>query len=127
MNLAQQLGLTAEEAASMARVGADLLASGDIEGAQAIFEGLTTLNPDDSAAWAALGYVLQASGDVGKAEHVYRESLSRDPTNSTVRAWLGELLLQRGSSEGRDMLKVALGDEKFARSELGAHCKRLLS
>jgi cytochrome c-type biogenesis protein CcmH/NrfG len=127
MNFAQQLGLTAEEAGSIAQIGVDLLGAEDYEGALAVFEGLTTLNPDDPSMWAALGFVHRAAGNFEKAEEALQECLRRDPKHSAARAWLGELLIRQGKPSGRELMQQALADSAFAQSEAGMQAKARLS
>lgn len=126
MNLAQQIGLTAEEAGAIGGIAADLMAAEDYEGARVVLEGLTVLNPDDAATWAALGIVHHSSGDLANAEVSYRECLRREPGQPTALAYLGELLLGRGEPEGRRLLQTAIADVAFARTETGQRVSRLL-
>ncbi|MEW5738371.1 MAG: tetratricopeptide repeat protein [Myxococcota bacterium] len=127
MNFAQQLGLTAEEAGSIAQVGVDLLGAEDFEGALAVFEGLTTLNPDDPSMWAALGFVHRTAGNFAKAEESFQECLRKDPTHSAAQAWLGELQIRKGQPSGRELVRKALADPSFAQSDAGMQAKALLN
>jgi Flp pilus assembly protein TadD len=117
--------MTADEAASLGRLAADLMAAGDPAGACLLLEGLTVLNPDDAMNWAALGVAHHAAGNTEQAEASYRECLKRDAACVTALAYLGELLLGRGEPEGRKLVQTAMADVTFAASDAGQRLARI--
>jgi tetratricopeptide (TPR) repeat protein len=75
----ETLGITAEEFNEMGAIGAMYYQQGNLEKAQAIFEGLVELDPQSSAAHAALGALLTRTEDFDRALIYLNRAVELDP------------------------------------------------
>ncbi len=121
--LAEEVGLTAEEADRIAQVGLDLIDSGQFEEAAAVFEGLLVLNPHDPFAHSALGVTLQERGDDRSAEAAFTQALEGTPKMPMALLSRGILLLKRGEPSGLDDLRAV----STLNDDVGARARDLLS
>lgn len=122
-SLAQEFGFTADHAAAIADKGFDLLESGDLEAASAVFDGLVAINPNDASMHAALGATRQRQGRLDEAEAEYSVAIGLNSAAMLARVNRGELRLNRGDPSGMDDLEVAAN----AQSELKAKAQRLIT
>lgn len=121
--LAEAVGLSQPQAQLLISKAFDLVDVGDLEGAEAIFNGLLVLNPFDAAVHAALGAVLHEQGNLGAAEAAYDEALRLDGASPLARVNRGELRLRRGDATGVRDLELAAATA----SPLQARARQLLS
>lgn len=92
-SLGDVLGIGAEEVESMAEVGDQFLAGGQVEQAQEVYEGCVVLNPVDPALVARLATCADLLGQVEERDqctHVLTEILEDDEKDA-YEALLGEL------------------------------------
>lgn len=101
----------------------DLAAAGNLDGARAVLEGLTTVDPEDASAWGAYGGVLQQLGQDAEAERAYREALKRDPAQSVSLSNLGQMLVARGDVGGFPLLEYAA---KYGSGPAATRAKQLV-
>ncbi len=105
--LAQDFGITSDQAQALTSKAFELLDAGDLDGAVIIFTGILVLNPYDAGVHAALGSVLHEQGKFGEAEASYDEAIRLDGSTVLARVNRGELRLKRGDSTGFQDLEVA--------------------
>lgn len=106
--LAQDFGITADQAQALTAKAFDLLDAGDLDGAVTVFTGILVLNPYDAGVHAALGAVLHEQGKLVEAESAYDEAIRLDGDTVLARVNRGELRLKRGDAGGFDDLEVAV-------------------
>lgn len=101
-------GITKEEQYEMANVGYSYLASGRIEPAKTVFEGLIALDPFDAYFHTALGAIAQQNGDLQEAEARYTRALEINPCSPTALAHRGEIRVLRGKlgDGSRDLVRA---------------------
>ncbi len=107
MTLAQELGITRDQAEALIGRAFDLVDASDLDGAAELFTGLLMLNPGDAAVHAALGAVLHQQGKLQAAEQAYDEALRLDEAALLARVNRGDLRLRRGDQSGRVDLEFA--------------------
>jgi Flp pilus assembly protein TadD len=105
--LAQDCGITRDQAVALISKAFDLVDAGELDAAESIFNGLLVLNPFDAAVHAALGSVLHEQGNVGAAEAAYDEAIRLDGASTLARVNRGELRLRRGDRTGVRDLELA--------------------
>lgn len=105
--LAQDFGITADQAQALTSKAFDLLDAGDLDGAVVIFTGILVLNPFDAGVHAALGAVLHEQGKLVEAEASYDEAIRLDGDTVLARVNRGDLRLKRGDAGGFDDLEIA--------------------
>ncbi len=105
--LAQDCGITRDQAVALISKAFDLVDAGELDAAEGIFNGLLVLNPFDAAVHAALGSVLHEQGNVGAAEAAYDEAIRLDGASALARVNRGELRLRRGDRSGVRDLELA--------------------
>lgn len=123
---AQVEGMTFEEAKAIAQVGCELAASGRLEEARVLFEGLVEGNPLDTAARAALGTVYQKLGRTREALAAYNTVLERDPKNPVALGNRGELHLKQGNRQGFNDLALAVEADPEGLTAAGRRAKALV-
>jgi Flp pilus assembly protein TadD len=97
--------------------GIGLLLEGDLVGAKAAFERVTTLEPGYAAGWVNLGRVLVQEGEHEKALQVLGEGLKRDPHLASGHYFMALALKSRGRyDEALDHLRQAA--ERFPRDKV---------
>ncbi len=126
MTWAEVEGMTFEEAKAIAQVGCDLAASGRLDDARIIFEGLVAANPKDSAARAALGTVYQKLGRTPDAITEYTAAIETDPKNPVALANRGELRLKAGDRAGFHDLAKAVDADPYGETAAGRRAKGLV-
>jgi Flp pilus assembly protein TadD len=119
-------GMTFEEARAIAQVGCELAASGRLEEARIIFEGLVEGNPKDSGSRAALGTVYQKLGRLEDAVAEYSAALAEDPRNPVALANRGELRLRVGDRQGFGDLAQAVESDPRGDTAAGRRAKGLV-
>jgi Flp pilus assembly protein TadD len=119
-------GMTFEEARAIAQVGCDLAATGRLEEARIIFEGLVAGNPKDSGAQAALGTVYQKLGRNDDAVSAYDASLKADARNPVALANRGELRLKAGDKNGFADLARAVEADPHGETSASRRAKALI-
>lgn len=119
-------GMTYAEAQAIAQVGCDLAASGRLEEACVLFEGLVEGNPLDTAARAALGTVYQKLGRTHDALAAYNAVLERDPKNPVALGNRGELHLKQGNRQGFNDLALAVEADPEGLTAAGRRAKALV-
>lgn len=107
--LAQDFGITADQAQALTSKAFDLLDAGDLDGAVIIFTGILVLNPFDAGVYAALGSVLHEQGKLTEAEAAYDEAIRLDGDTVLARVNRGDIRLKRGDAGGFDDLEIAAG------------------
>lgn len=105
--LAQDFGITSDQAQALTSKAFDLLDAGDLDGAVIIFTGILVLNPYDAGVHAALGSVLHEQGKFAEAEVSYDEAIRLDGSTVLARVNRGELRLKRGDTTGFQDLEIA--------------------
>ncbi len=123
--LAEQMGLTLQQARDMAERGCEFAADGQLEEAAQIFEGLLLMNPKDSANWAALGTVYQKAKQLADAEFAYEKCLALDQDNVIALTNLGELKVRRGDSSGAAMVQRATAVDPKGDTGAGKRAKAM--
>jgi Flp pilus assembly protein TadD len=126
MTWAEVEGMTFEEAKAIAQVGCELAASGRLEEARGVFEGLVEGNPRDAAMRAALGTVYQKLGRVQDAMTEYSAALERDPKNPVALTNRGELRLRSGDRQGLNDLALAVEADPHGETHAGRRAKSLI-
>jgi Tfp pilus assembly protein PilF len=97
--------------------GIGLLLEGDLVGAKAAFERVTTLEPGYANGWVNLGRVLVQEGEHEKAMQVLGEGLKRDPRLASGHYFMALALKSRGRyDEALDHLRQAV--ERFPRDKV---------
>jgi tetratricopeptide (TPR) repeat protein len=91
-------GITATDAARIARTGVELAQAGRLREAALVFEAMVEINPRDAGAHAALGTVYQKLGRTEDALAAYGQALARDAAHPVALGNRGELLLRPRSS-----------------------------
>lgn len=124
--LAEQMGLTLQQARDMAERGCEFAADGMLEEAAGIFEGLLLMNPKDSANWAALGTVYQKAKQLADAEFAYERCLALDTDNVIALTNLGELKTRRGDKTGATMVQRAAAIDSKGDTGAGKRAKAML-
>ncbi len=106
--LAQVLGLSMEEAYSIAELAYSLMEQGNLEDALALAEGLVVCNPQDGYMHSLLGSIYLKKGMTDEALYQFSLAVELDP--SDIASWVnrGEILLNKGEFE------LALDDFKKA-------------
>jgi Flp pilus assembly protein TadD len=103
--------------------GIGLLLEGDLVGAKAAFERVTTLEPGYAAGWVNLGRVLVQEGEHEKALQVLGEGLKRDPHLASGHYFMALALKSRGRyDEALDHLRQAADRfprDKVVRDQIG--------
>jgi tetratricopeptide (TPR) repeat protein len=89
------LGINAGQAYNMAQMGYKLLQEGRLEEAQAMFQGLTTLNPKDAYMHLALGSCHHRADRVDEAIAEYSKAIEVDPKLANAYANRGELYIAK--------------------------------
>lgn len=107
--LASEIGFSADQLQAVTSQAFDLVESGDLDGAVAVFTGLVALNPDDAAIQAALGSVFHQQGKVEDAMAAYDAAIELDANAVLARVNRGELRCKKGDRGGVDDLKIAAG------------------
>lgn len=120
-------GMSFEEARAIAQVGCELAASGRIEEARTIFEGLVAGNPKDSGAQAALGTVYQKLGRNEDALAAYDASIQADASNPVALANRGELRLKSGDRQGFADLARAVESDPHGETASARRAKALVT
>jgi len=118
-------GMTAADAARLARTGVELAQAGRFREAALVFEAMVELNPRDAGAHAALGTVYQKLGRTEDAVRAYGEALARDPTHPVALGNRGELLLRLGRHEGFGDVAAAVAADPEGRTAAGRRAARL--
>lgn len=119
------IGLSQELTEAIALIGCDLAASGQLDEARIVFEGLVAANPNDAHALAALGTVLQKLGRQAEAERNYLAALKVDPQNVSALTNLGELEA-RTERDGRPHLEAAAKADPQGTTSAGRRARLLL-
>lgn len=114
--LAEVTGMTAQEAATLARRGEALAQDGNLEAARVIFEGLVACNPKDAGAHAALGTLYEKLGRRHLALDAFDAALALSPGHPVARLGRGELRLRIGDAGGLDDLHAAAASAPFGAS-----------
>lgn len=70
-----------------------LLTSGDVDGAQRLYEGLTEVGGQRPGTWMVGGFVAFAQGQFNEAEACYRQVLAVRPQDLGARCFLAEALI----------------------------------
>lgn len=120
-------GMSFEEGRAIAQVGCELAASGRLEEARTIFEGLVAGNPKDSGAQAALGTVYQKLGRNEDALAAYEAALQADASNPVALANRGELRLKSGDRQGLTDLAKAVESDLQGETVSGRRAKALVT
>jgi Flp pilus assembly protein TadD len=107
--LASEIGFSADQLQAVTSQAFDLVESGDLDGAVAVFTGLVALNPDDAGIQAALGSVFHQQGKVVDAMTSYDAAIKLDGNAVLARVNRGELRCKQGDRGGVDDLKIAAG------------------
>ena len=118
-------GVTAADAARMARTGVELAQAGRLREAALVFEAMVEINPRDAGAHAALGTVYQKLGRAEDAVAAYGEALALDPKHPVALGNRGELLLRLGRREGYGDVAVAVAADPDGRTAAGRRAGRL--
>ena len=100
-------GITAADAARMARTGVELAQAGRLREASLVFEAMVEVNPRDAGAHAAL------------------EALARDASHPVALGNRGELLLRLGRREGFGDVAAAVAADPEGRTAAGRRAARL--
>ena len=87
------------KSAALVQAGEQAQKSGDLEGAQGLYESALAVDPANTNAYIALGQVAQAQNLPGKAIRFYREALETQPNDRLALARQGEAMVQRGAVE----------------------------
>ena len=122
---ATAIGLSQEMTEGIALIGCDFAASGQLDEARIVFEGLVAANPHDAHALAALGTVLQKLGRSAEAEARYLAALKVDPQNTAALTNLGELQARTGR-DGRPHLEAAAKADPQGNTPAGRRARLLL-
>ena len=118
-------GITAADAARMARTGVELAQAGRLREAALVFEAMVEINPKDAGAHAALGTVYQKLGRTEDALVAYGAALARDPTHPVALGNRGELLLRLGRREGFGDVAAAVAADPDGKPAAGRRAARL--
>jgi len=118
-------GITAADAARMARAGVELAQAGRLREAALVFEAMVEINPRDSGAHAALGTVYQKLGRPDEAVRAYGDALACDPKHPVALGNRGELLLRLGRREGYGDVAAAVAADPGGRTAAGRRAARL--
>ena len=118
--------MTFAEAKAIAQVGCDLAASGRLDEARIVFEGIVVMNPKDSASHAALGTVYQKLGRIEDAVAEYSAAIKTDAKNPIALANRGELRLKGGDRDGFTDLAHAVEADPHGETSAGRRAKSLV-
>jgi len=118
-------GITAADAARMARTGVELAQAGRLREAALVFEAMVEINPKDAGAHAALGTVYQKLGRTEDALVAYGAALARDPTHPVALGNRGELFLRLGRREGFGDVAAAVAADPDGKTAAGRRAARL--
>ena len=118
-------GITAADAARIARTGVELAQAGRLREAALVFEAMVEMNPRDAGAHAALGTVYQKLGRADDAVRAYGEALAHDPGHPVALGNRGELLLRLGRREGFGDVAAAVAADPEGRTAAGRRAARL--
>jgi Flp pilus assembly protein TadD len=118
-------GITAGEAARIARTGVELAAAGRLREAALIFEAMVEMNPRDAGAHAALGTVYQKLERAEDAVRAYGTALALDPDHPVALGNRGELLLRMGRREGFGDVAAAVQSDPEGKTAAGRRAARL--
>ncbi len=119
-------GITAADAARIARTGVELARAGRLREAALVFEAMVEINPKDAGAHAALGTVYQKLGRTEDAVRAYGEALAREPRHPVALGNRGELLLRLGRPEGYGDVAAAVAADPEGRTAAGRRAARLV-
>jgi Flp pilus assembly protein TadD len=93
----------------MTRIGDQLRAHGEDEGAADFYQRALQRDPKDKAARKSLGEILEAHGGNANAEALYAQGLAIDPQNADLLRAHGRVLLRLGrTADARDEYERAL-------------------
>jgi Flp pilus assembly protein TadD len=118
-------GITARDAARIARAGVELAAAGRLREAALIFEVMVEMNPRDAGAHAALGTVYQRLERAEDALRSYGAALELQPTHPVALGNRGELLLRLGRREGFGDVAAAVQADPEGKTAAGRRAARL--
>ena len=118
-------GITAADAARIARSGVELAAAGRLREAAQVFEALVEMNPRDAGAHAALGTVYQKLERPDDALQAYGAALSLDAAHPVALGNRGELLLRMGRREGFTDVAAAVQADPEGKTAAGRRAARL--
>jgi tetratricopeptide (TPR) repeat protein len=118
-------GITAADAARIARTGVELAQAGRLREAALVFEAMVEINPRDAGAHAALGTVYQKLGRTEDALAAYGQALSRDAAHPVALGSRGELLLRLGRREGFGDVAAAVAADPDGKTAAGRRAARL--
>jgi len=118
-------GVTAAEAARIARTGVELAAAGRLREASLIFEAMVEMNPRDAGAHAALGTVYQKLERPEDALRAYGAALELDRVHPVALGNRGELLLRLGRREGFGDVAAAVQADPEGKTAAGRRAARL--
>jgi tetratricopeptide (TPR) repeat protein len=103
--------------------GGRLLAVGDLDGAQAVFERGSLRQPDDAAWQWGLAECSRGRREYAGAQVLYERAIALDPTDAVSHYAVGELFQDRddlGNPAGRDAYLAGVqADPAFARNYCG--------
>jgi tetratricopeptide (TPR) repeat protein len=123
--LAEEIGLTLEEARAIAQVACDAAEAGDLEGSKVVLESLVALNPRDRAVYAALGTVYQKLDLLPEAEAAYTAAITGGE-HRMARINRAELRLKRGDQGGLEDLESLVKDAPHVIDQPAARAKILM-
>jgi tetratricopeptide (TPR) repeat protein len=118
--------LPIEELYALSAVARRWADHGRLEDAQAILEGLTTLEPERSFLYTSLGCLYMRLGRNEEALATFEAALARDPGDITALTNAGELHLERGEpGRGLELLAAAAGLDPGGTNPYANRARRL--
>src|SRR5688572_11968308 len=109
LGIGSAYALEAESEAAANKRGYQLLRSGDVQGAIAVFEENAASHPDSANVHDSLGEAYVAAGDTTRAVESYRKALAVNPRSRGARAALERLTGERPVLRPSVLFHVAAG------------------
>lgn len=124
MTLGDLEGITKQQQYEVAQIGRGYLASGKLDEAKKVFEGLLALDPFDAYFNMALGSIAQQKGELEEAEKRYSRALEINPFSATAYANRGEIRVLTGKLvEGAQDLVRAVQEDPDAKEPATARAR----
>jgi protein O-GlcNAc transferase len=82
------------------KVGVDLHALGEIEGALKEFDRALELNQNLAQAFIEKGSIVGDQGELSESRELFRRAVAISPNDAAAHLWLGDIMLRTGDFEG---------------------------